>query len=146
MERIVSSRTNALVCLLRCMGLIDCLALVAVIAPDAWMAACHEYLGLGPFPGSPITVYLARSISMWFALFGLMLWYLSCNVARHAGAIEFIGWAMIMQGLAMFGVDCSTGMPTWWTLVEGPTCIVLGTAIVGLIRSTIHRDGPAAAG
>jgi len=133
----VLSRTNALVCLLRTMGLIDFMALAAVLAPASWMAACHEFLGLGSFPASPITVYLARSISMWFALFGLLLWYLSLNVTRHAGAIEFIGWAMIVQGLAMFGVDCSTRMPAWWTFAEGPTCIILGTAIVCLIRSVV---------
>ena len=35
-------------------------ATAAVFLPVEWMAAIHRWLGLGEFPDSPITIYLAR--------------------------------------------------------------------------------------
>ena len=37
------------------------------------MAACHEAMGLGPFPDAPIVEYLARSVSAYYAMLGGLL-------------------------------------------------------------------------
>lgn len=121
-----------LIILLRGLAIINVAAIVAVIAPRSWIAASHRLIGLGAFPAAPIASYLARSTSLWFASFGALLWYLSLDVRRHAPVIRFLGWAMLAQGLFMIGVDVHEGMPIWWTASEGPTCLILGAALLGL--------------
>ena len=135
-EETVSQRVTGLVFLLRILGLINFAAVVPVIAPRRFLAACHEFLGLGPFPEVPIAGYLARSTSLWFASFGVLLWFVSCDVPRYAGLIAFLGWAMVIQGLTMIGIDWCEGMPAWWIAVEGPTCVLLGAGILYLLRLT----------
>ena len=45
---------------LRLAGGILLLAFLAVFLPRGWMAAIHEWLGLGVFPQVPIVDYLTR--------------------------------------------------------------------------------------
>lgn len=101
-------------------------AVVAVAAPTDWIAWCHRQIGLGPFPEVPIAGYLARSTSLWFASFGVLLAYIARDPQRHAGVITFVAVAMIVQGAAMIVIDWVTGMPAWWIMAEGPTCLLLG--------------------
>src|SRR5262249_61889667 len=61
---------RALALLLRLEGAVLLLALPFVFLPTAWMAAAHVWLGLGPFPDSPLTEYLTRSLSGLYALWG----------------------------------------------------------------------------
>lgn len=122
--------TTGLVFLLRGLGLINIAAIVAVGAPRTWLAGIHALLGLGPFPTAPIAGYLARSTSLWFASFGVLLWFVSCDVRRYVALIAFLGWAMLIQGLFMIGIDWVEGMPGWWIAIEGPTCVLLGATIV----------------
>jgi hypothetical protein len=136
----VSQRTTtSLVFLLRGLGLMNFAAIVAVGAPRTWLAGIHALLGLGPFPEAPIAGYLARSTSLWFASFGVLLWFVSCDVRRYSTLIAFLGWAMLIQGLIMIGIDWIEGMPGWWIAVEGPTCVLLGATIVWL---TNHGELP----
>ncbi len=44
-------------------GAVMATALVAVFLPQDWMAAIHQWLGLGKFPEGIIVDYLARSLS-----------------------------------------------------------------------------------
>jgi hypothetical protein len=139
-ENNVPQQAARLIFLLRGLGLINFAAVVAVVAPGSWLAASHEILGLGSFPEAPIAGYLARSTSLWFASFGVLLWYLSLDVHRHASVIAFIGWAMSIQGLFMIGIDFNEGLPGWWIAAEGPTCLLLGTALIYLQRTICSKE------
>jgi len=57
------------------------LATVAVFLPVSQMAIMHRWLGLGEFPDAPITIYLARSTSLLYAMHGAVMFY----VAWHFG-------------------------------------------------------------
>lgn len=49
------------------------LALPCALLPFAWMDAVHrDALGLGPLPDLPITRYMARSLSLEFAISSIM--------------------------------------------------------------------------
>lgn len=132
-------RASRLVFLLRVLSLINIAAIVAVVAPREWLAECHQYLGLGSFSDSPISGYLARSTSLWFASFGVFLWFVSSDVHRYGSVIAFLGWAMAIQGLFMIGIDINEKMPGWWIAAEGPTCVLLGAAILFLQRAMTNR-------
>src|SRR6476646_523817 len=52
-----------LVLLLRAVGGVCLLALIALVMPGGWVDAGHAWLGWGHFPDAPIAMYLARSVS-----------------------------------------------------------------------------------
>jgi len=129
-----STRKTGLIRLLRILSVVNFAAVVAVVVPRRYLAICHEWLGLGSFPEPPITAYLARSTSLWFAAFGILLWFVTLDLARYANLIVFLGWAMVIQGFCMIGIDWSEGLPGWWIAIEGPTCMALGIAVLMLQR------------
>ena len=57
------TRQTLLRVLLRLGGCLLLTAFVAVLLPVSWMAATHEWLGLGEFPRAPVVDYLARSVA-----------------------------------------------------------------------------------
>ena len=128
--------------LLRLLGLLDFCALAAVVAPRAWIAASHEWLGLGAFPAGPLVEYLARCTSVWYASYGLLLWFISRDVERYARLIRFLSCVLIVQGIMIVWIDLAARMPGWWTAFEGPCCSGLGAILLMLQRRTITRPCP----
>ena len=116
--------------LLRVIGTANALAIVAVFMPRAWILACHEMLGMGPFPGPPVAEYLARSTSLSYVLWGVLLWWLSFDVRRRRRAIVAVGVATVACGVVLLSVDIRAGMPWWWTVGEGPFVVALGVAFL----------------
>jgi hypothetical protein len=96
------------------------------------MDEIHRGLGMGQLPGEPIVGYLARSTSLFYALFGGLFWVLSSDLNRHRKVLCYLGTAMILFGLILCGVDFLEGMPTWWSLAEGPFNVVFGVIILSL--------------
>ena len=58
---------------LRWVGGVSLLALVAVFMPYSWMDTIHQALGMGTLPAVPIVGYLARSLSLFYALMAVGL-------------------------------------------------------------------------
>ena len=114
---------------LRCMGSVSLLALVAVIMPYSWMDATHQWLGLGRLPDQPIVGYLARSVSALYALVGALLWSLSFDLQRHRSTLCFLGVAIIVFGALLLGIDWAEGLPLYWRMGEGPWVMTMGAAI-----------------
>src|SRR3954447_19382738 len=112
---------------LRVIGVVDLLALGAVVLPGRWLAAAHAWLGLGQMPGAPLTGYLARSASALYALHGAVLLFVSCDVLRYRRLITFLGVAAFAHGAVLVGIDLAEGMPPWWTWAEGLGYLALGT-------------------
>lgn len=129
-NRIVTKNRRFLVGLLRAIGLLDLLALLAVISPRGWIEECHQSLGMGSFPVEPITGYLARSTSLWYASYGMLLWFVSSDVEKNSQLIACLAWIMVVQGFVVVGIDIAEGMPGWWTAIEGPCCIGLGASLL----------------
>lgn len=82
--------------LLRYIGGVSLLAVIAVFMPFSWMDAVHRYLGMGPLPAEPFVGYLARSLSAFYALLGGLLWVLSFDLHRHRAALSSLGVAFIL--------------------------------------------------
>ena len=110
------------------------LAVVAVIMPTAWMEAANDSIGLGPFHSSPLMEYLTRSLSLLYALFGILTVYLGLNVRRYPSLIRLVGWLTIVLGVGLTGIDFAAGMPASWSWSEGPPTIAIGLAILWLVR------------
>ena len=129
------SRRRFLAGLLRAIGLLDMFALLAIIAPRSWIDQTHQLLGLGHFPVEPIAGYLARSTSFWYASYGFLLWFVASDVEKNSPLITCLAWMMVVQGFVVIGIDITEGIPGWWTLLEGPSCIGLGISLLVVQKS-----------
>ena len=129
--------------LLRVVGAAEALAIVAVFMPRAWILACHEMLGMGAFPEAPVAEYLARSTSLFYALLGGVLCWLSLDVRRYARVVTVLAVATIACGVILLASDMRAGMPWWWTVGEGPFVVALGVAFL-LLQARARCEARAA--
>jgi hypothetical protein len=126
----MTSAERLLTAFLRVGGTVCALAIVAVFMPCQWMALCHERLGLAALPDGPIVEYLARSTSMFYAVFGVVLWILASDVRRFGGAVTATGAGMMICGAVLLMIDLRAGLPPWWIAVEGPYVIGIGALML----------------
>ncbi len=94
----------------------------------------HRYLGMGDFPLEPIAGYLARTTSIWFAIYGLLLWYVSFDTQKYAALIRFLATILFVQGFLIAAIDWTEGLPTWWIGMEGLVCSGMGLSLFVLQR------------
>lgn len=125
---------------LRCMGVLDCCALLAVCLPREWIQSLCANLTGEAFPAVPVAWYLARSTSLLYALHGALVVFVSFDVHRYWPLIRFLAFAAVIHGGLILVIDLNSGMPGWWSGIEGP-CF----AITGLIMLELMRRIPAQA-
>ncbi len=126
---------RALVLLLRLDGIIMLSALFPSMMPLAWMQETHRFLGMGVLPDGPLVGYLARSLSVMYAMHGAVLLFLSLNVRRYLPVVKFVAVLTILFGLGMLVLDVVVGMPPFWIICEGPALFLLYCVALWL---TIH--------
>ena len=131
------SKNLGLIWGLRVLGVIDMLALIAVVMPLDWMSRINDLCGLAPLPNSHIVGYLARTTSALYALHGALVLFISCDVNRYRPLITFLAIAAVVHGGILLAIDLASGMPFFWTLVEGPSFVATGVIIWWLQRRTI---------
>jgi len=141
----VNPRERALVWLLRLCGGVLLLAALAVFLPTRWMEVSHGWLGLGTFPAYPLVDYLARSISGMYAMHGAVLIAVARDVRRFAPLVVLLAWANVVFGATMLGIDIHAGMPGYWTLLEGPSILLVGVLYLWLARG-LQSEGATAPG
>ncbi|MFK7817154.1 MAG: hypothetical protein AB8G99_00425 [Planctomycetaceae bacterium] len=120
--------------LLRADAALQFFALLAVFMPLAWMSSIHEWLGLGEFPTAPIAEYLARSLSAFYGLHGVITWTIGGDVPRYRPLIRVWAVSFIALGILTIVIDVIAELPLFWTLSEGPFVIAFGLLILSLAR------------
>lgn len=125
--------------LLRVLGSVTLLALIAVVMPTRWMAAVNDWIGLDPFAPSPLMEYLTRSLSAVYALVGALTLFVSRNVSRYAALIAFSGRLTVILGVFFTVLGIRAGLPSAWAWFEGPPTIVLGLSMTYLAGRTRDR-------
>jgi hypothetical protein len=133
------SARRMLTWVLRAAGVAMLGGLIFVFYPFEWMAATHEWLGLGELAYTPLTSYLARTLSALYATIGAILVFLSLDVERYLPLIRFFGILAILGGAGVTILDAILRLPLFWTLSEGPLTVALGLAIIILTRM-IRRE------
>ena len=120
-------------------------AIVPVFFPVALMATLHQWLGvggeLGDFPNAPITIYLARSTSLLYAIHGAVMFYVALHFDRCQLLVPLLGWLHVVLGTCMIGVDLNAGMPYYWTAGEGLPIALTGGAILWLFGRSSVANG-----
>ena len=118
--------------LMRVVGGVMLVALMAALMPLDWMATAHAWLGLGELPEAPLVEYLARSACLLYGLLGALFVRVAGDLERYAPIARFLGATFVVLGVAIIGVDLDAGMPLYWTLWEGPPTIAVGLAMIWL--------------
>jgi hypothetical protein len=134
-----------LVLLLRIVGGVCLLALVPLWMPRAWMDAGHRLLDWGPFPDSPVTEYLARSVSSLSAFYGGLLVVLSIDVRRYAPLVRYQAAAIMILSAGGVVVGTWAGMPLWFVGGDAVACWSYCVPMLVLIRR-VERDGAESGG
>ena len=130
----MNNAERGLAFLLRVVGALDLCALGAVVMSDDAMAAIHVRLGLGELPNAPIISYLTRSASALYALHGALFLLVAADVRRYAPLISLMAYGAVALGAALASIDLAAGMPLYWTAVEGPSYLLIGLAMLVLLR------------
>ena len=129
-------RRRQLAALLRVLGVLDLLALVAVVLPFSAMNQAHQLIGLGDMPDTPLMGYLARSASMLYASLGAQVLYMSFDVERYRPLLGVIGRILLVCGVLLLGVDLAERLPVWWVCLEGPAVFGLGALLLWLLSAS----------
>jgi hypothetical protein len=87
---------------------------------------------MGELPAGPIVGYLARSLSVMYAMHGAVLLFLSLNVRRYVPVVKFVAVVTILFGLGMLALDVAVGMPPFWIACEGPALFLLYCVVLWL--------------
>ncbi len=80
---------KALKIILRISGIITLPAVFAAFFPYDTMNYFHEMIGMGEFPKEPIAHYLAGSLSLFYAMHGAILIFISFNLRKYQNFIIF---------------------------------------------------------
>lgn len=128
----ISPPPPTLIVLVRLQGFILTTAALPVLMPTEWMDFLHTQLQIGSFPGVPIVEYLTRSISVLYAVHGILLVFISFDLERYRPLLGVFILLHGIQGLVMLGIDCWAKMPWWWTLTEGPP-ITIFAILLGVL-------------
>ena len=136
-----SDRKVLLAWLLRLVGLFELLAFFAVIMPLSWMEASHAWLGLGQMPEGSVLMFLIRQASYTYGMHGISLWVMATDVKRFRPLLLLNGISFLLAGPVFFIIDYSSGIPIWWTVIDGPSCGLFGAAILWLSRGNDSGAG-----
>ncbi len=128
--------------LLRVLAGLDLLALVAVALPRETMAQVHVALGLGDLGTGPVTVYLARTISLLYAFQGATFWHLAGDVRKYQALIALWGRLTLLGAAVFLMIDVAAGLPWWWAIGETICVAAIGGSLLWGVRGLEGAANP----
>jgi hypothetical protein len=128
------TRLRYLRLLLRLGGTLLVTAFLAVLLPADWMAATHQWLGMGEFPRAPVVDYLARSVAALYGFHGILLFVIAADPARYRTIVRYLAFMNLALGVMLIAIDLQAGLPLYWTLAEGPSVLLVGVLLHVLNR------------
>jgi hypothetical protein len=122
-----------LLLLLRLNAAVLLLAAPCALLPFAWMDAVHrDALGLGSLSDIPITRYMARSLSLVYAMHGAVVLFVTLNWQRMRFAVPYLAGLHLIQGCVIFAIGLDAGLPWWWVAVEGPSVVAFAIVVLAV--------------
>jgi hypothetical protein len=112
----------------------------AAVAPTAWLAAAHEWLGLGPWPDPPLVEYMARTLSGLYASFGGLALLASFDVERYRPFVVYLGLLSLGGAVYLFVLGLAVKLPWWWVSLEAPTVLLSALPLLLLLSRRSDVD------
>ncbi len=125
--------------MLRWLGVVSFSALGAVLMPHAWMDHIHRTIGLGELPDLPMVSYLSRSLSLFYAWLGALVFFTSFDLNRYLPLVRFIAWGGLGVAVLQTWIDATSPVPTWWLLSEGGFLFAYFGLLLWLTRPGVDR-------
>jgi hypothetical protein len=129
-----SLKEKILIIILRLSGLLLITAFIAVLLPYDTMDRIHQQLGLGNLPQAPIVDYLARSVSFFYGMHGVIVLYISFNLRKYLSLLKLLCFLGFLFGITLFLIDINAPMPARWTFAEGPIVVTLNLVVYILVK------------
>jgi hypothetical protein len=126
-------KEKVLIIILRISGLMLITAFIAVFLPYETMARIHYLMGLGNLPQLPILDYLARSVSFFYGIHGVIVLYISFNLMRYLQFLKLLCYVGFVFGISLFIIDLTAPMPAFWSFGEGPLIVSLNLLVYVLV-------------
>jgi hypothetical protein len=60
------------------------------------------------------------------------LWVIAWDVVRYRPLVIFTGIGYLLAGPVLIAIDFTSGMPWWWIIGDGGTCLLIGLLILWL--------------
>lgn len=118
------------------------LSILAMIMPTPWMDKIHQFLGLGPFPQTPLVEYLARSASGMYAMQGGLYLVLARDVNKYRQVIFWVAIMNAIFAISVMIIDHRSQLPLYWILIEGPSILVIALVMIFLSKTPIKDKIP----
>ena len=129
---------------LRINGVLAVTAVVAVLAPQAWLVRCVEKVD-PDLPVRALVSYLARMLSALYVLLGMMLLVFATDVRRYARAIRllmfwcyFVVAALLAQAIPYLALLLRHWF-FWCIAADGLYGVAMATAVL-LLQRRIARE------
>lgn len=90
---------------------------------------------MGEFPDAPITVYLARSTSALYGMYGLFALLMARNIYHYERMILYHARLILAVCLILAFLSWQCGLPTAWVLIDA-----VGGLGLGLVTIYLHRQ------
>lgn len=127
--------------LMRLDAIVVLCAVPCAMLPFAWMDAVHrDWLGLGPLHDSPLTRYMARSLSLVYAMHGAIVFAITVRWARYRSLVPLLAWLHVALGCGILATDLEAGLPWWWAGFEGPGLVAFGFVKLFLYRRASRTE------
>jgi hypothetical protein len=101
----------------------------------------RDWLGLGPLPDAAITRYMARSLSLFYAMHGDVVLFVTMNWERMRFAVPYLAGLHIVQGCSIYAIGLDAGLPWWWVAVEGPSVVAFALVVLAVYRRANQGTG-----
>ncbi len=84
-------------------------------------------------PDLPILDYLARSVSLFYGIHGVLILYISFNLIHNLPILKLMCYLGFIFGIAIIFIDFAAPMPLYWAFMEGPFILTLNLAVYALV-------------
>jgi len=115
-------------------GVVDMFALPAAAMPFAWMQWINTNFGHGDLPDVPVVEYLARHVSLWYAVHAATFLFLATDVPRYRPVIRFLAWLGLAFCTCLLLVNLASDLPLWWAVGEPIGGSIESVALFALLR------------
>ena len=75
-----------------------------------------------------------RSIAALYGFHGVLLLVVARDPVRHRPIVRYLGVMNVVFGVLLILIDVHAGLPTIWTLAEGPPIVAMGAVVLYLSR------------
>lgn len=114
-------------------------AFIAVVLPAEWLRDIATWLGVA-FPSGPLTIYLARHLSLLYGMVGVLFLWFAQDVRRYRPLLSKLGIAAVIFGLAQAIIGVTAAMPNAYTAMESLSTIFGGIGLYLVSRLPSAND------